>query len=67
MRSDTTIGGEIALVMFFTMFLLVLGYAFSRRNQKVFARAARLPLEADSPALTDWHDSESREEVFHVQ
>ena len=39
--------GEISLLIFFGIFVLVLIYTFRRRNQAMFARAARLPLEDD--------------------
>lgn len=36
--------GVIALVLFVTLFALVLVYTFRRKNQRKFERAARLPL-----------------------
>lgn len=46
-NTDTSLYGEISLLIFFALFLGVLFYAFRRRNQKTFEHAAQLPLEDD--------------------
>lgn len=41
---------EVGLLVFVGIFLVVIWYAFSRRNRATFERASRLPLENDKPS-----------------
>jgi cbb3-type cytochrome oxidase subunit 3 len=51
---------EIGLVLFFALFLGVLGYVFSRRNRATFERASRMPLD-DGPVQAEVQENSRHE------